>query len=413
MKCAVALTALLWAAILAIWAPERWPWAVVQVGVFALVAGNATLPVRLRPATAALLAIAAWPFMQLAMGQTVSRGATWTAAIDWWTFALIFLLAVQVFEHRAAREWFLRAAALGGAAVALLAVAQTYSSHGAIYWIFPSGYSEDVLGPFVNRNQFAAWIELLFPTGLWLAATSRQARALYAVAAAVMFSAAMASGSRAGCVLVVLEAVTVLVLLRWRGQRSRAMQFGALAAAGVAVVGCQSLLSRFAGTAGDALRWDALRASVRMVRDHPWAGSGLGTWPSMYPRYAGFDSGLYMNQAHNDWAQWAAEGGLPFLLLMIFFAGTLMKPAFRSIYGVGIGAFLLHALLDYPMQQRPALAAWFFLVAGAVYAGRRTHADSHDDLLRGVGHFRNGLARRDPAGLQAACPADPPRSLRG
>ena len=165
------------------------------------------------------------------------------------------------------------------------------------------------------------------------------------------------------------------------------MQFGALAAAGVAVVGCQSLLSRFAGTAGDALRWDALRASVRMVRDHPWAGSGLGTWPSMYPRYAGFDSGLYMNQAHNDWAQWAAEGGLPFLLLMIFFAGTLMKPAFRSIYGVGIGAFLLHALLDYPMQQRPALAAWFFLVAGAVYAGRGAHVDSHDDLLRGVGRF--------------------------
>ena len=370
MKRAIALTALLWAGILAIWAPERWPWAVVQVGVFALVAGSATLPNRMRPATAALLAGAAWPCAQLALGQTASRGQTWVAALDWWTFALVFFISTQVFEDRRAREWFVRAAALGGAALALIAVAQTYSSHGAIYWIFPSGYSEDVLGPFVNRNQFAAWIELLFPIGLWLAATSRQARALYAVAAAVMFSAVMASGSRAGCALVVLEAVAVLVLLRRRGHRSRAIQFGALAAAGVAVAGYQSLPGRFAGAAGDALRWDAVRASVQMVRDHPWMGSGLGTWPSLYPRYAGVDYGLYMNQAHNDWAQWAAEGGLPLLLLMIFFAATLMKPAFRSIYGVGIGAFLLHALLDYPMQQRPALAAWFFLVAGAVYAGR-------------------------------------------
>ena len=58
----------------------------------------------------------------------------------------------------------------------------------------------------------------------------------------------------------------------------------------------------------------------------------------MYPRYAGLDTGLTVNQAHNDWAQWAAEGGLPFLLVMILFAGLLCKPAFRSIYGLGVAA---------------------------------------------------------------------------
>jgi hypothetical protein len=37
-------------------------------------------------------------------------------------------------------------------------------------------------------------------------------------------------------------------------------------------------------------------------------------------------------------------------------------------------AFLLHALVDYPMQQRPVLAAWFFVMAGAatVWPGGRS-----------------------------------------
>ena len=153
-------------------------------------------------------------------------------------------------------------------------------------------------------------------------------------------------------------------------------QFALFAALAIGVVGWQGLRDRMANSSGEALRIDAARASLAMVKDRPWTGSGLGTWPEMYPRYASLDTGVVVNQAHNDWAQWAAEGGLPFLGLMAIFAALIWKPAFRSIYGMGIAAFLLHALVDYPMQQRPALAAWFFAVAGAAYA-------------------RNGTARRE------------------
>jgi O-antigen ligase len=48
---------------------------------------------------------------------------------------------------------------------------------------------------------------------------------------------------------------------------------------------------------------DAVRASLAMIHDRPWIGSGLGTWTRMYPRYAGLDKGVTVNQAHNDWAQ--------------------------------------------------------------------------------------------------------------
>jgi O-antigen ligase len=98
-------------------------------------------------------------------------------------------------------------------------------------------------------------------------------------------------------------------------------QFACFAAIAIAVVGWQDLRDRLGAPGTEELRVDAVRASLAMIHDRPWMGSGLGTWTRMYPRYASLDTGQTVNQAHNDWAQWAAEGGLPFLLVMILFAG--------------------------------------------------------------------------------------------
>ena len=38
-----------------------------------------------------------------------------------------------------------------------------------------------------------------------------------------------------------------------------------------------------------------------MAASHPWFGIGLGTWPTVYPRYAIVDIGAFANQAHDDW----------------------------------------------------------------------------------------------------------------
>ena len=45
---------------------------------------------------------------------------------------------------------------------------------------------------------------------------------------------------------------------------------------------------------------------------------------------------------------------------------TLVRPAVRSLWGLGLMAVFVHALVDYPMQQRPALAMFFFAIAGAL-----------------------------------------------
>jgi len=420
MSMAAALAALLGYAVLTIWVEERWGWCLFQAGIFALAAWRAVRPPRFhaRLALAPLAAAAVWPFVQLALGTSVSRAATWSEALNWCTFFLVFALCCEAFAEPAVRRWFLGAITTFGVFLAFLAALQKYSSGGRIFWLFQSPYNEGVLGPFVNHGQFAAWVELLLPVALYLAASGRRLRPLYGCAAAVLFSSVVASASRAGFVLVSGEMVVVLAAVAARRAAPRkalglaALQIVVLAAVASAIAGWQDLEARLELRQPDAVRMDAVRASLEMVRDKPWMGSGLGTWPAVYPRYAGFDAGVFVNQAHNDWVQWAAEGGLPFALFLAVFAVLLWKPAVQSIYGVGTVAFLLHAFVDYPMQQRPALAAWFFAVAGAAMAWQKRRTPAYDGSLRGTGPGSLGLARGDPAGLQTPGAAAPSRPLR-
>jgi O-antigen ligase len=136
----------------------------------------------------------------------------------------------------------------------------------------------------------------------------------------------------------------------------------------VGVVGWQNILQRFQESSPYALRANLVRSSIAMARDRPWRGFGLGSWSAVYPAYALFDDGDFVNQAHNDWIQWLDEGGVPFLILLIAIVVLLVRPAFRSLWGLGLITVFIHALVDYPFQQRPALAAFFFAMAGALAA---------------------------------------------
>ena len=375
MTAVLCLAALLFFGVLTLWVPERWTWGLVQTGIF-LMAGWSVWGARKfrpTPAAAACALATLWPLVQLALGASVNRGETWVQALNWTSFLTVFLLSAALLRDEWERSCFLRAIVVAGVALATLAVVQNYRSAGQIFWLFPSGYTDNVMGPFVNRNQYAAWVELLLPVALYLAATARR-RTMYGVGAAILLGSVAASASRAGSAIACLEVLAVgLALARNRALSLRslgvgALQFGLLAALATAVVGWQDLHQRFSHLDSEALRADGIRASLAMIHDRPWLGSGLGTWPLIYPRYAGLDAGVVLNQAHNDWLQWAAEGGLPFLAFLLLFAALIARPAYRSVYGMGVAAFLLHALVDYPMQQRPALAAWLFAMAGAACA---------------------------------------------
>jgi hypothetical protein len=381
------VAALLSYAILTIWIEGRWAWGLAQFAVFVSVAVWAAgqlrrpSPVRGSLWLAPLCAAPLWGLLQLATQRTVYRWGTWNSILNWTTWLALFFLALQMFQQPAARHWFLRFAVYFGFGLTVLSTVQMFTSEGKIFWLFPSGYTAAVLGPFVYQNQYAAFLEMILPIALWEALRGRRLAFANCAMAAAMLASVVAAASRAGSVLMCAEVAVVLLVAWWRGMGqagavTRAFAaFGALAVLLIGITGWQTLRQRLWEPDPFGGRREFLVSSMAMLHDRPAMGFGLGNWARAYPGYALFDNGTYVNEAHNDWVQWAVEGGVPFLAILLWLAAMAVPAAWRSVWGIGLVSVWVHCMVDYPLQQRPGIGAWFFVLLGVLAASRRGGAD--------------------------------------
>jgi len=60
----------------------------------------------------------------------------------------------------------------------------------------------------------------------------------------------------------------------------------------------------------NGLRLTVTKDCARMFADRPLFGFGLGTFPTAYPPYQSFYTNIFVNEAHNDYAQLLVEMGL-------------------------------------------------------------------------------------------------------
>jgi len=375
------LALLLFFGVLTIWIRGRWALSLLQAGVF-LTAALWILDWARRPRkihTAGLLVpltcAPLWGLLQLALGTTVYRFNTWEEILFWFSLLAAVFLALQALADAAVRARFLTALLYFGAAISILGTIQLFTSGGKIFWWFDSGYP-DAFGPFVYYNNYAAFAELLLPLAIYRALRDKRRGAVYAILAGVIYASVIASNSRAGailCTALLFAVPTLAVLKQTSGARHLMLTTGTLLAAAAvftAVVGWGRLLERLRYPDPFVHRREMLLSSLEMAKERPWMGFGLGTYQEAYPAYALFDIGRIVNHAHNDWAEWLAEGGVPFLAITLVFAALTVGPAIRSVWGLGLLSVYLHALVDYPMQ-RLGLALWIFVLAAAVTAAER------------------------------------------
>ena len=376
----VLLIAVLFFGILTLWIPASWALSVFQVGLIALAVLR--LLTRLRQGRGIgkhligflLTAAAFWGLVQVAAGSTVDSLKTQQAVLDWVVNLTAYSLACEpISGEQQYRFW--HAVAMFAGILALLSLFTLLTSpRGTVLWWFHVDSDVPVPGPFLYRNQYASFVEAILPF-CWLEAIrDHRRRVLYTLITAVLFASVVAGGSRAGTALCLAEVVAVPLIAFAQGRISRQLRLPVMVASlgliavSTAVVGSGVIERRFREPRPFTVRGALVRSTLAMIHDRPWAGFGLGTWSAAYPAYASYDDGTFVNQAHNDWLQWGAEGGLPFLALLLLVAARTFRPAIRSIWGIGLLAVFFHGLLDYPMQQRPALAAFFFALLGTLAA---------------------------------------------
>jgi hypothetical protein len=362
---------------------QAWALQSFQIGIYVLLAVYLLAGIRkgrevlARSWTAGLVyLIPVWGIVQIAAHTTASTYETRQAVLRWGALAGVFFLAQVVARSRDSRRVVLHAFLFFAVAMAVLCLTQLFTSQGKVLWLFSSGYP-NVYATFPNHNNYAQFVELALPIAVWWAMRRESHSWAYALGAGLLFASVIGSASRAGAFLCCAE---LLVLLgaglfssfrhrqgwTWRATASVFALVPVLACVFTLAVGWQRVWHRFQERDAYEGRREFLIAALDMAKHRPLVGFGLDTFPEVYQRFAIVDLDVFANHAHNDWAEFAADGGVPFLLLVLIPFAAAVPIAVRRPWGMGLIAVMLHACVDYPFP-RPAVSGWMFVMLALLY----------------------------------------------
>lgn len=334
----------------------------------------------------------AWPF-------TAALHETQNAVLLWSAYACVLYSVPRVAVTPAAARRLAGLVFALGLAVTALGFLQAATSADLIYWTRPTTRDVPPFGPYYNHDHAANLIVMGMAVGLgilasqasrWnaadvpprgdLARAGRLGGALLAMLAAVVFCnsrGALLAASLAG-------AGTALAAAGFVSGRPRRLGLLAGASASAALVWLCLYAYVHGGAAAGAPMDRSVSArlliyadSLRWLRDSPLFGTGLGSFPAVFPSYQDQALRASVAHAHSDWLEFLGETGLTgaaaalgaFLLLL----GASVRAwhrarsrEMRALIGGALAAvlaFAAHSLFEFSFQI-PANAVLFWALAG-------------------------------------------------
>ncbi len=312
-----------------------------------------------------------------------------------------FYAARLVFGTCARTEPLLAFVTLGGALVALYAVAQWVGLDP----IWDSRSDGRVFSTLGQPNALAAYLVLVIPiavvTGLSFQQRSRTV--LGAGAAVVATAAAAMTLSRGGLLGLLVGCVVLAIGIGWRYlKQSAAFR---LIPPLVLLLGVLVSVTGLVGSTWDSLadtnlgrRSDHVslwRVGIAITADHPFVGTGQETYPIVFDAYrdrvldpatARYLSGFQPESPHNVYIATAAGAGIPALAAMV----VLMTLSVRHIWRgarlanrscrlrlIGIAAAICGYLVTGLFMTQETTGSWTFwvLLGAGVETARRTELD--------------------------------------
>ena len=254
-------------------------------------------------------------------------------------------------------------------------------------------------GPFVNRNHFAGWMLMGLPLALglglgWAERAGRHRRGgwrgllgrvsspeggraqLMGVAVVVMSLSLLMTRSRSGLagMIVAMGLAAVVAGRRVASTRARLSVLAATTALLVGLVawGGGDVASRLGGSGFTELRPRIWRDTAALIRDFPLTGTGLNTYGTAMLSYQSTKRDLHVREAHNDYVQLIAEGGLLLAVPAAFALAALALAIWRRFKDArddtmthwvrvgattGLVAIALQSLVEFSLQM-PGVAAF-------------------------------------------------------
>jgi O-antigen ligase len=299
-------------------------------------------------------------------------------ALDAWltcAVAVVWFLWVRRLaadrENRTVIAWGLFASAAIVAAVSFL---MRGGDPRAIYGLrITPGWTG--FGPFPNRNHTGDFLAMgaILGCGCVAWAASRKKWTLVLGGTCLLglvLVALLTTQSRGGLIAfaIGLALFLTLAVLKSRTPKALGAALGAALFAGALglAFGAQ-VLSRFhseqGGSVSNALRVDIWRDAIRMWKDAPLFGHGVGSFAQIFPLYQSFrmENSMVLHP-ESSWLQWLAElGAVPVALCavaLLAFVGGHLRGALRShgffVRAAGFSAaalLLCHAVFDVPAHR--------------------------------------------------------------
>jgi O-antigen ligase len=355
---------------------------------------------------------------------SIDPSATTVALVAASTLA-VFLLGLTRSLTRSDTVQLARGLTVLGVVLAILGIVQKDLWNGKIYWFWTPNETGDSFGPFVNHNHFAGWMLMAIPLSvgylcgrvargmsrmkagfrervLWFASVEASETILVGFGVLLMSISLTLTLSRSGILGLLGALILAGLFVAWR-QRSRSrvillayLAFVALGAVGWA--GIDRFVGRFSphsivGLGGRRGIW---ADTWQVAKRFPLVGTGLNTFSTAMVLFQTTDRHLHYAQAHSDYLQLLAEGGMlvcvPVGLVALACALTARRrlrhlSADTIDYWIRIGAvtgvvaILLQEAADFSLQM-PGNALLFVVLLSLVL--RRSRMPISPDLQRAV-----------------------------
>jgi len=336
---------------------------------------------------------------------SIAPQATMTALLLFASFVTLMLGVARTVSATGPRRLAALIAGLG-VALALAGIIQRPLYAGQIYGFWTPIMAGSPFGPFVNKNHFAGWMLMALPLTfgllcanaarvaprvatdwrhrvLWWSSPEASRVSLLAAAAAVMALSLMLTMSRSG----MLAFAASISITGWWAVRRLPIGTGRWVVAGYFAVlvlfvvgwaGVDAVAARF-GSANPATvneRLPIWRDTWRVVTAFWLTGSGLNTYGVATLFYQTSVPGFHLREAHNDYLQLAAEGGLLIGAPIVCAVAVLVRETrlrFADSRGssywirlgavTGLGAIALQSTVEFSLQM-PGNAALCAVLCG-------------------------------------------------
>jgi len=382
---------------LAFGAVEEWAISTLEIGAAVLlltwaarqIAGG-EIRIAWTPVYVPVLLFAAIVTSQLALRTSALPWVTRGQFLQYGEYALLFFIALNC-TGGDRRKLLIFALSSFGFAVALFAVLQDAASNHKLYWVRETNNFIAIYGPYVNRSHYAGLMEMLLPFPLVAMLDRRVSggkRLILGFAAVFMGGSVFLSLSRGGMVSLIAELLFLASALAWTRREKRTALGVGIAVMGILAFvlwyGPGHVLDRISSLnsvdASTSIRATIIKDSIPMVKQRPWTGWGLGTFPDVYPGFRTIYSSKWINAAHNDYAQVLVETGALGFVCVLLFIGLIYAGGLRNLrvhsdrYSsivvmaalTGFTGLLVHSTVDFNLQV-PANATLFY-VLGALAA---------------------------------------------